>query len=189
MRDDLRRADGPARDIASAFAKASADKPLIRATTVPSHQLQRRIVNQAKADPADQFRTARLGLTDGRLGLPQRADIRSERHDAAKHEGNRSEGRGLAGSEQAEHRDHQQCKTAGDRGLRAENDPARALGALGELLTTSNAKPPAIAAFEPRMILRERSALSASSSIRASISEMSSVGSLSVITSTSRRAG
>src|SRR5882757_6620216 len=65
-----------------------------RARPPPSHQLDRRIVNQAKLDAADQPRTARLGGGDRGLGLPQRTDIRSERHDAAEHQRNRPEGGG-----------------------------------------------------------------------------------------------
>src|SRR5690606_2788062 len=46
---------------------------------------------------------------------------------------------------------------------------------------SSNANPPAIATFDPRMIRRDRSALSARSSICASISEIWSVGASSAI--------
>src|SRR6516164_3265209 len=48
-------------------------------------------------------------------------------------------------------------------------------------MTSSTAKPRAIAAFETRIIFRHRSATSASSSSRASISEISSIGSSSAI--------
>ena len=47
------------------------------------------------------------------------------------------------------------------------------------IATSSNATPPAIAAFDARMNFRLRSASSASASIRASMSEISSVGSSS----------
>ena len=49
------------------------------------------------------------------------------------------------------------------------------------IMTSSTAKPIAIAAFETRIIFRHRSATSASSSSRASISEISLIGSSSAI--------
>src|SRR5271168_1948256 len=49
------------------------------------------------------------------------------------------------------------------------------------MTTSSKAKPPPIAIFDARMNFRHRSAISANASIRASISEISSAGSSSVI--------
>src|SRR5579864_5170292 len=84
-----------------------------------SHQLRRRIMNQPKIDPADQAGAERLGGADSRIGLSQRRDVRSKRHDATEHKSNRSESGHLAGSKQAKNHDEQQGGTAGNR------DPGR----------------------------------------------------------------
>src|SRR5690242_14502378 len=80
------------------------------------------LTDHPKIDPADQIRAERLGGADGVGGLPQRTDIRSERHDAAEHRGNRAEGGDLAGAEHAEQRDDQQYDAAGDRRLGSQNN-------------------------------------------------------------------
>ena len=80
------------------------------------------------------MRTERLGGADGVRRLPQRTDIRSERHDAAQHRGYRAEGDGLIGPEQAEHRHEQQCDAAGDGRLGNQNDLPASLRDFGKLL-------------------------------------------------------
>src|SRR5689334_22552497 len=97
-------------------------------------QLHRRIANDAKADPTDQLRTKRLGIADGGLGLPERADIRAERYDAAKHQGNRSQRSRLPGPKQAEQGDDQQENPTADRSLRRQNELPATLGGLRKRL-------------------------------------------------------
>src|SRR5882757_6736192 len=92
------------------------------------------VTDHLKVDPVDQIRTAHLGGADGSHRLPQRTDVRSERHDAAQHHGDRSERGDLIGSEQAEHPQKQQREAAGDCRLGNQDDLPASLGDLGKLL-------------------------------------------------------
>src|SRR6478736_5275977 len=58
----------------------------------PADGLLWEFTNHSKVDPVDQIRTEHLGGAHGGHRLPQRADVRSERHDAAQHRGNRPDG-------------------------------------------------------------------------------------------------
>ena len=116
-----------------------------------SNQLHRRISHQAEVDLADQRRAARLRGTDGAFGLAQGTDVGTERDDSAEHQGDRSERRGLPCPQQP------------------------------SIASSSSTGPAPMAILDARMIFRQRSAIPASSSIRASIAEISSVGSSSVM--------
>ena len=57
-----------------------------------SNPFHRPLTHHAKVDRVDQIRTECLVGADGGHRLSQRADVRSERHDAAQHRGNRPDG-------------------------------------------------------------------------------------------------
>src|SRR5258708_17552679 len=78
----------------------------------------------------DQIRTVALGVVDRGHRLPQRTDIRSERHDAAQHRGDRPDREILVESEQAEQHDEQQYAAAADRQLGRQDDLSAAPGDL-----------------------------------------------------------
>src|SRR5260370_21342387 len=61
--------------------------PAQASTSNPFHSP---VTNHSKVDPVDQIRTEHLGGAHDGHRLSQRADVRSERHDAAPHRGNRT---------------------------------------------------------------------------------------------------